>query len=280
MRRGLIASLVAAAAGAGCHPSASVENTMPVANLKSYGTVGLRVSSRSPWARTLEADVGAQLRAQCGFTQIGRVGPTPSDVIVDLNITAMGRGGTSSFIRNPNEATIDTLLVLTDGHTSELLGTARIHGSSSGVSMNGAMPEQEAVDVVAKAVADLLAKSGCAGPRVARAEPPPPPPQPPPAGSNAPPPIDDAKRAQADALNEQGTEKLQTADSDGALAAFQQANLIAPDARYEFNACLALETLSRWDDAIAACKQAKTLNPQPRLATKIDQRLDVLAHHQ
>ena len=263
----------------GCHPSASVENTMSVANLQSYGTVGLRVQSTvAPQAtRALEASVDNHLRQECAFTQIARAGTPPPDVVIDLNITAMARGG-NSFLKNPNLATIDTLLVLTDGRSGELLATSRIHGSSSGMGVSRVAPENEAIDAVAKAVADLLAKSGCSGPRVARAEPPPPPPPPPTPGSAAPP--DQSHRDQADALNLEGTERLQTADAAGALSAFQQANALVPDPRYMFNACLALETEQRWDDAIAACKQARDLNPEPRLATKIDHRLDVLAHHQ
>lgn len=256
---------------------------MPVASLQSYGTVGMRVQSRvaPQYTGSLEASLGAYLQSSCSFSQIARLGPTPPDIVVDLNILAMGRGGGSRFIQNPNLATIDTLLVLTDGKSGELLATSRIHGSSSGMGMSGANPEGEAIDAVAKAVADLLGKSGCKGPRVARVEPPPPPPPTPTAGSaSAPPPVDPAKRDQADALNRDGTEKLQGADAEGALASFQQANALAPDPRYVFNACLALETEQKWDQAIAACKQARTMNPEPRLVTKIDHRLDVLAHHQ
>jgi hypothetical protein len=264
---------------------------MPVANLQSYRTVALRVrtvASTQGQALFLERAVADKLRRQCGFEQITRPGKTPSDVLIDLNITKMGRGG-GGLITNPNQANLDTLLVLTDGQSGELLGTARIHGQSSGMIINGVPPENEAIDVVAKTVADTLAKSGCAGPRVARAEPPPPPP--PPAGSGsdagsasqgsaAAPPPDESHRAQAEALNDQGKDKLQSADMAGALAAFQQANTVLPDARYTFNICLAFEAQEQWDNASAACKQARTMNPEARLATKIDHRLELIAHHQ
>ena len=103
---------------AGCHPSATVENTMPVANLQTYGTVALRVHSTTfasqGQAMFLEAAVLDKVRRQCGFEQVGRPGSTPADVVLDLNITNRGRGG-GGLISNNNLATIDTLLVLSDG---------------------------------------------------------------------------------------------------------------------------------------------------------------------
>lgn len=279
-----------AVAIAACHPSATVQNTMPVANLQSYRTVALRVRSTAfaaqGQAMFLENATLDKLQKQCGFERVGRADSGPADVVLDLNITNTGRGG-GGFISNENQATIDTLLVLTDGVNGELLGTARIHGQSSGMIVNGAPPENEAVDIVAKTVADLLAKSGCKGPRIARTEPPPPPgpgsgsgstePTPPGPGSAAP---DESHRAEADELNKQGSEKLQRADLAGALATFQQANSLLPDARYEFNVCLTYEALEQWDNALAACRQARTMNPQAKLVAKIDHRLDLLAHHQ
>src|SRR6185436_5241112 len=97
----------------------------------------------------------------------------PADVILDLNITNTGRGS-GGWIQNSSTAFIDTLLVLSDGPSGDLLGTARIHGTSSGMIVNGAPPEQEAADVIAKTIAEMLAKSGCSGARVAKQEPPPP----------------------------------------------------------------------------------------------------------
>jgi hypothetical protein len=269
---------------AGCHPSAVVENTMPVANLQSYRTVALRVHSTAfaaqGQAMFLERAVLDKLHQQCGFEQVGQAGTTPADVTLDLNITNTGRGG-SGWITNSSTATIDTLLVLTDGQDGELLGTARIHGQSSGMIVNNAPPENEAIDVVAKSIADLLAKSGCGGPRIARQKPPEPPP--PAAGSAAQTtaaPPDETRRAEAETLNSQGKDKLYGADLPGALTAFQQANALVPDARYEFNVCLTLGVQQQWDNAIAACRQARAMNPPEKLATKIDRRLDLLQRHQ
>ncbi len=282
----------AVALACGCHASASVENTLPIANLQSISTVGLRVSSATMPQQTknLEAAVVANLRAECAFAHIAPKSSYPSDLQIDVNIMAMGRGGDNRYIRNPNLATIDTLVVLTDGQSGELLGTSRIHGVSSGMVTPGMPPEREAIDVVAKTIADVLAKSGCGGPRIARVEPPPPPAPPPgpppstdpgtPGTPPPPPPPDESHRAEAEALNTQGTEKLQNADAVGALALFTQANTLMADPKYLFNACLTLESEAQWDQAIVACRQAKTMNPEARLAAKIDHRLDLLAQHQ
>jgi hypothetical protein len=260
---------------------------MPVANLQSYRTVAVRVHStqfgaQAPW---LERAVLDKLQRQCGFEQVGS-GNVPADVVLDLNITSAGRGG-NGWVRNPNLATIDTLLVLTDGQDGELLGTARILGKSSGMIINNGNPENEATEVVANSIAGLLYTSGCSGPRIARVKAPPPPDtgtgsaagSATGSGSVAPPP-DESHRAEAEALNQQGKEKLYGADLPGALAAFQQANTLLPDARYEFNVCLALGAQEQWDNAIAACRQARGMNPQAALATKIDRRLESLQHHQ
>ena len=265
---------------------------MPVANLQTYRTVGLRVKSTAfasqGLAMFLESATLQHLQQQCRFDQIVRADQgVRADVVLDLNITGHRRGD-EGLLSNQNVAIIDTLLVLSDGQSGDLLGTARIKGKSSGMIVNNAPPENEAIDVIAKTVADTLAKSGCAGPRIARTEPPPdtgtgsgsatvgtgsg-------SGSSAPP-IDDAKRAQAETLNEQGKEKLRSADIQGALANFQQAVSLVPDARYQYNVCLALEALEQWGNAVNACKQARGMTTESRLVSKIDHRLELLAAHQ
>jgi len=267
---------------AACHPSATVERTMPVANLQTYRTVALRVQSTAfasqGQASFLEAAVLDKLRQSCSFEQVGRPGGKAADLVLDLNITQTGRGG-GGLISNSSQAHMDTLLVLTDGQSGELLGTARIHGKSGGMIVNNGSPESEAAQVVAKTAVEMLAKSGCSGPRVAKAEPEPAPPPPDPgSGSGAAP--DESKRAEAEALNDQGKDKLRTADVQGALQAFQQAVVLLPDARYQFNICLTLEAGEQWNEAVSACKKARGMNPQPQLLTKIDARLDLLAHRQ
>jgi hypothetical protein len=258
---------------------------MPVANLQSYRTVGLRVKSTAfaaqGLAMYLERAVLQRLQQKCQFDLIGPMGTAPTDVVLDLNITHSARGG-GGWVSNSNQATIDTLLVLSDGQNGDLLGTARIHGKSSGMIVNNGPPETEAVEVVAKTVADVFAKSGCSGPRIAKTEPPPPDPTPLPdpkpgegSGSATPSP-DDTQRAAAEALNEQGKEKLRGADIAGALTSFQQANALVPDARYQYNICLALEAHEQWDNAIAACRQARTMTQEARLVTKIDNRIALL----
>jgi hypothetical protein len=266
---------------------------MPVANLQTYKTVGLRVHTSAfasqGHAMFLEGAVTQALRQKCSFEAVGPVGAGKPDIILDLNITKMGRGGGGVFT-NPNLATVDTLVVLTDGQAGDLLGTATIHGKSSGMMVNNNVPEQQAIDVVAQTIVDLLAKSGCSGPRVAKVEPPPV--VDPGTGSgdpitgsgsnsaNTPPPVDEGKRTQAEALNEQGKEKLYGADLPGALALFQQANTMAPDPKYVFNSCLTFGAQEQWDNAIAACRQARSMSPPAALATKIDRRLELLQNRQ
>lgn len=264
----------------GCRPSATVENTTPVANLQSYRTVGLRVKASAFNAQGqepfLEAMVLEAVRTSCRFDQVGRADGNPTDIVLDLNITAIGRGG-GGMINNPNLATVETLLVLSDGPTGDLLGTARIRGKSSGIIINNARPEAEAVRIVAKTVANVLANSGCNGPRIAKVEPDPTPlAVPPTEGSNGTPPPDESKRKEADALNDQGKEKLRGADLAGALAAFQQANALVPDGRYVYNLCLTFEAQEQFGKAIETCTQAKGMSPEPKLAAKIDNRLDLL----
>jgi hypothetical protein len=255
---------------------------MPVANLQSYRTVALRVHSSSAEAQgltaTLESSVLGRLRQSCGFAQVGAVGETPADVVLDLDITRVSRGG-DGWIKVENQVVVDTLLVLSDGQAGDLLGTATIHGKSSGTVINNAPQENEAIDVIAKTVAELLAKSGCSGPRVARAPVPAPDTGSASQGSAAPV-VDEAKRAEAEGLNDKGKERLFAADTAGALVLFQQAMTVLPDPKYQFNVCVALGAQEKWDAAIAACKQARSMNPSESLAGKIDARLDALQHRQ
>lgn len=283
---------------AACKPSATVENTMPVANLQSVRTVIVRGHTNAFAAQgnamMLENSVLGHVQQQCGFERVERASNRPADVIIDLNITNISRGG--GWLNNQAQANIDTLVVLTDGQSGELMGTARVHGKSSGMIVNNSMPESEAIEVVGKTVADLLAKSGCGGARVARVEPPrpvTPPPRPTGTGSGTVAmgsaagsaslisnPVDESHRADAEALNTQGREKLQGGDMQGALDLFARANQLLPDARYEFNVCLALEALQRWAEADGACRRARGMAPEARLVEKIDLRLDLIAHHQ
>lgn len=278
-----VRTLAIAALLISCKPSATIENTMPVANLQSYRSIALRAHTNAfasqGHAMMLEGLVTDRLRQKCGFDAVAPIASAPNaDVLLDLNITKLGRGAVSS------QANVDVLVVLTDGHDKELLGTATIHGKSSAMVINNTNQEQKALEIVADTIASMFSKSGCSGPRVARVEPPPPNPNPDPGpGSNTanvPPPVDEATRQKAEALNEQGKEKLYGADMAGALALFQQAMALVPDARYEFNVCLTLGAQEQWDNAISACKQARGMAPNEQLAAKIDRRLESLAKRQ
>jgi hypothetical protein len=270
---------------AGCHASATVENTMPVANLQSYKAIAVRVHSSAfaaqGQAMRLEAAVLDRLRQKCGFEQVFKADQGgAADILIDLNLAQSARGGGGGWVSSSSTASIETLVVLTDAHDGELLGTARIRGKSSGMIINNAPPENEAIDVVAKTVGELLAKSGCSGPRIARVEPvvdPGPGSGDPGPGSGSAAPIDESKRPEADALNDKGKEKLYSDDIPGALALFQQAMSLLPDARYQYNICLAYIGQEHYDDATAACRQARAMNPQPGIATKIDHTMQTLA---
>lgn len=266
---------------AACRPSASVERTTPVANLQSYRSVALSVRATAFAAQgramQLEASLVNQLRAKCGFESIHRPDGTPVDVMLDLNIVNSGRN--TGVFSTGAQAFVETLLVLTDGPTGELMGTAKIRGQSGG-SISGAPTDNEAIEVTAQTVANLLAKSGCAGPRIARTEPTQPdqPTQQQPVQGQ--PPIDESKRPQAEKLNEEGKDKLRSADVNGALANFQAAVALIPDARYQYNVCLAYETLEQLPTAIDACKRARAMTTEQRLIDKIDHRLDLIAKRQ
>jgi hypothetical protein len=262
-----------------CHPSASVESTMPIANMQSYNSIALRVHSSAfaaqGQAMQLSQAVANKLHASCAFAQVNEGLQARGDVALDLNITNTQRGG-GGIISNSSTAHMETLLVISDGQSGDLLGTARIKGESSGMIINNAPPELEAIDAIAKAIVDMLGKSGCAGPRIAKAEPPAPTPDP----GHPQPAVDETRRPEAEKLDEDGKQKLFAADIKGALEAFTQANQIIPDARYEYNMCNALGLLEQWDNAIAECKKAKSMNPKPELVAKIDHKIDLLNHHQ
>ncbi|MBL0219820.1 MAG: hypothetical protein IPQ07_38895 [Myxococcales bacterium] len=267
---------------AGCHPSATVEKTMPVASLGSYRTVSVRVHSSAfaaqGQAMYLEAQVLEKVRQKCGFERVDRADGGAADVLIDLNITGTGHGG-GGWVSNSSTATVDTLLVLTDGQDGQLLGAAKIRGKSSGMIINNAPPENEATGAVAKSVAELLAKSGCTGPRIAKVVDPvvtPPDTGSGGSGSAAIAPPDESHRAEAEAKNDLGKEKLYAADYAGALGAFQAAFSLVPDPKYQFSICIVFGVQEQWDTAVAACQKAKSMNPPPALAAKIDRRIEQL----
>jgi hypothetical protein len=160
----------------GCRASAKVTRTTPVANLQSYRVVGVRAAGipRSYQLTNFLADATVkQLAKRCQFTNVvlaNHAGNAKPDLMIDLNIRRMFRGGTSQIIQNPNKAVVDVLVVLSDGIDNDLLGSAWIRGESASVQVSGTMsPEGAAVKAIAERVAKVLAKSGCRGPRVARA---------------------------------------------------------------------------------------------------------------
>jgi hypothetical protein len=263
-----------------CGPSASVKRTTPVANLQSYQTALVRVASTqglNQYTPVLEFATTDEMQKHCNFgrivspTQVGNLKP---DLIVDLNIRRTERGG-GGFIKNPNLATVNVTMVLSDGIDEELLGSAEIVGKSAAVAIEGNDPENEALIAVAKRVTQILGKSGCVGERVARAEPPaeePTPAEVP--GSEG---LTPEQLAAAEAANDEGKRLFRAAEIAAAKAQFEQALGVSKDPRFYFNLCLAHEALSEYDSAVEACQSVLAAKPEARLAEKATQRLEIIA---
>ncbi len=171
-------------------------------------------------------------------------------------------------------------VVLSDGADEELIGSADIRGKSGGLIVNNQSPEVEAVNAVADSIANILVRSGCSGPRVARARPPArrqPPPDP--ADGDVELVAEQANDvvAKAEAENEEGKRLFRTADVPGAKLHFQAAIRLHREARYVFNMCLAEEALGRLDAAVSTCKSVIAMKPEPALADKAKLRLKILA---
>ncbi|HKE14133.1 MAG TPA: hypothetical protein VKB80_04700 [Kofleriaceae bacterium] len=276
---------------AGCKPSATVQRTVPLANLHSYRGVVVRATGRSHrragrLAFLLEHAAADKIRSRCAFSDVQAAsdGPrdAPADLFLDVTVQRTYRGGGGGIIQNENQATVEVKLVLSDGVDEELVGAADIQGKSGGFIINNRSPEEEAIGAVADTIATMLARSGCTGPRVARARPP---------ARRRPPPGDDGNVelvserrtdvvAKAEAENDEGKRLFRSADVTGAKLHFQAAIRLHRDARYVFNMCLAEEALGRFDAAVTTCRQVIAMKPEPALADKARTRLDILAQKQ
>jgi hypothetical protein len=267
--------ILLALSAAACHPSAQVRQTTPIANLQSYRVVMLRIGAAEgqEHVSTLAAFAVDKLRQRCRFEHIVLATQTPNaqaDLLVDLNILRTARGG-GGLVQNPNLATVDVSLVLSDGINDELLGSAEIRGQSSAVAMSGVSPEAQAVDAVAKEISEILFRSGCDGPRVARApDEPDPEPEPDPG-------ISEEDREQAEAANEDGKQAFRTGNISGARGHFERAISLNPrDPRYLFNLCLAQESLREWQGAMSSCRSVLEMNPGEALAEKAALRIEII----
>lgn len=283
--RSLLALALVVAAAVACRPSATLERTTPVGNLQIYRSVLVRVGGPAAGggnAESLEAMVAAELRNRCAMeVHLASRGASESDLQLDLTIQNAGRGG-GGLIQNPNMATMDVLMVLSDAIDGELVGSALVRGKSSAVMVEGGeSPEQQALGVVGKTIGEVLGKSGCAGERIAR-------PTPTPAegdagvvassdGDAGPVGPDEAKRAEAEAANEAGKDKFRSGDPAAALDDFRTALGLVRDARYAINICLAHEALQQWDAAEKACNDVLGMQPTESVAAKARQRLDIIA---
>jgi tetratricopeptide (TPR) repeat protein len=274
--------LAAAAALASCTPSASVKQTTPVANLQSYGVVAVRAAQGSidhRLSQRLVDDTVLQLTGHCHFHRVmpaEHLGNQQPDLIIDLNIRSSTRGG-GGLIQNANKAVVEVLVVLSDGISQDLLGTAWFSGESAAVLTGAESPEHQAVGAVARELGQVLTRSGCTGTRVARA------PEPgegedeggggDAASSGG---VDPERLTRAEALNEEGKKQFLAGEMDRALGSFQQAAQVVPDARFQLNICLAYEALKRYDEAIATCELVATQTVNPRVAAKASDRLAIL----
>ena len=274
---------------AGCRPSATVQRTVPLANLQPYTGLVVRANG-SPARRSgrlaflLEHAAAERIRSRCAFTdvQAGSDAPPdmPADLFLDVTVQRTFRGG-EGLIQNQNQATVDVKLVLSDGVDEELVGAADIRGKSGGIVVNNRSPEEEAINVVADSIAAIMVRSGCSGPRVARARPP----------ARRPPEGDQGDlelvadqqsdpRAKAEAENEEGKRRFRAADVPGAKLHFQAAIRLHRDARYVLNMCLAEEALGRVDAAVTTCRSVIAMKPPPEVADKARTRLEILAQKQ
>jgi hypothetical protein len=276
---------------AGCRPTATVKRTTPVANLQPYrGLIvrGTRASERGGGrlAFLLEQAAVDRIRTSCAFLDVYPASespdPGPDDLLLDVTVQRSFRGG-GGLVQNESQATVDVKLVLSDGADQELVGAADIRGQSGGLIIGELSPEEEAINAVADSIAQILIRSGCTGPRVARARPPADDPTDGGADGTG---VELASHEQsetairAEAENEEGKRLFRTADVAAAKTRFRAAIRLHRDPRYVFNLCLAEEALGSIDAAVSTCQSVMAMKPQPALSEKVKLRLEILAAKQ
>jgi hypothetical protein len=279
LRQGVLVVIACSGALLGCTPKATVQRTTPVANLQAYRQVLVRGSAgqMAGWqGGDLANRTAAHVQRLCQFDGVV-VGDQDApddryDLVVDLNVLASGRGG-GGLIHNPNLAVVDVAMVLSDGISDELLGSASIRGQSSAVVVSNVPPEAQALEVVAEQVGKILLKSGCGGQRLAREEPTPEETEPP---RPIKPETTEEELAEAESLNNQGKSLFRSAKVDEARARFEAAIALNPDPRYMMNLCLAHEALKDYERAIATCRDVITAKPERRLVEKAEQRIQLI----
>jgi hypothetical protein len=289
---------------AGCQPTATVQRTTPVANLQPYrGLIvrGTRAGGRrmGRLATMLEHAAVARIRNHCAFLDVHPASESdqggPDDLYLDVTVQRAFRGGIG-IIQNESQATVDVKLVLSDGADQELIGAADIRGQSAGIVVGQETPEEEAINAVADSIAQILVRSGCTGPRVARVRPTvhrPGQDQDPgetdPGGDE---PGEDpgsvelvsdgsgGAMAKAEKENEEGKRLFRSADVAGAKTHFLAAIKLQRDPRFVFNLCLAEEALNSLDAAVSTCKSVMGMKPDRALADKVKLRLKILSEKQ
>jgi len=86
-----------------------------------------------------------------------------------------------------------------------------------------------------------------------------------------------AQNKKAEALNDEGKDLYsEKKDFEGAAAKFRQAIQIAPDPRYYFNLCSALDRLELYDQALEACDGVFANKPRPELSKKAAEKAEAI----
>ncbi|HTE49277.1 MAG TPA: hypothetical protein VK698_00280 [Kofleriaceae bacterium] len=283
---------------ASCRPSATVQRTTPVANLQPYTGLIVRGTragrhGMGRLAFMLERASVARIRRACSFRGVHPAArsaePGPDDLLLDVTVQNAYRGGGGGLVQNENQATVVVKAVLSDGADMELVGAADIRGQSGGLIIGEQSPEQEAINAVADSIVQMLVRSGCRGPRIARAH------RPPPVDHRTEQPdeqssdptgvalVSDEKSeaaVRAETENEEGKRLFRAADVAGAKGHFRTAIRLHRDPRYVFNLCLAEEALGSIDAAISTCRRVASMKPDAALAEKVKLRLKILGDKQ
>ncbi len=254
--------LAAGLAVLGCRPSAQIQRASKIANLQVFEHALVRVRSPNVSTATIGSlgnQIADKIYGRCAFRSVSYParGALGTDLIVDVNILESGK---------KNQLNIS--LVLSDGVSDELLGSANIQGVS-GVFRSKA---SQASAAVASEVASLLRYSGCNDPRIARRTQPA-------AQSSELSRISPAQKKDAEEKNGEGKQLFRAGNVEAAKALFIDAVSLSPDPKYQFNLCLAHEGLGEIARAKAACRKTLDMGPPDYLRRKVQLRLEILSEN-
>ena len=247
----------------------------------------LRVTPLVPAANEaveLEAVVAARLRSMCGYQEVylASANPeAPAALLVDARIALLERVDSSDRAMlgaMAGQARMVVAVDFIDLKTKQRIGAAEVEGTSSGGSTLAGGTD-EAMERVVEKIVEVMRQDGCS----ARA-----PGQvattgggggggggggedPPGGGGTTLTPA-----VQAEAYNQEGKDLYKAKDFKGALAKFEAAVAVAPEARYYFNVCAAHDQLGNRDAALAACSEVLNRNPNEELKSKTEKRIEAI----